>query len=94
MFANDLPPAVHPEASEGPGCCTHCMYDRFIIKNQFAFSFVPLRLCGETCRVSKEQNIQVPRRPQDDIDLGAAVILRPPKDLAVQPFDEVFANIG
>jgi len=34
---------------------------------------------------------KVPRRPRDDKDRGA-VILRPPKDLAVLPFDEAFAK--
>jgi hypothetical protein len=49
------PPGCHPEASEGPGCCTHGMNDRLIIKNQFERSFVPSRFCGETCRVSKKE---------------------------------------
>jgi hypothetical protein len=46
------------------------------------------------------QNSQILRRPQDDRKREASyqglhpifVILRPPKDLAVLPFDEAFAN--
>jgi hypothetical protein len=44
------------------------MNDLFIIKNQHAFSFVSWRFSGEACRLSKEQNSQVLRRPQDDND--------------------------
>jgi hypothetical protein len=52
---------------------------------------------------SKRQNIQILRRPQYDRKSGRIVIkrpspinviLRPPKDLAVLPFYEAFANIG
>jgi hypothetical protein len=51
----------------------------------------------------KRQNSRILRRPQDDRKSGGIVIQRPPpinvilgppKDLAVLPFYEAFANIG